>query len=246
MAIDDLSVLYENTFVIKYADDVSLLHFVKDPSHDSLQHEWDNLVRWSTCNKLPLNLSKCNVMDICTKKNLQLAPIQVSSGCHLKQVNSLRFLGVTLSANLKWNCHVDSIVSKVCQRLFIIRNLRRSGCPPCLILESYKAFIEPLLLYGFPSFCNVSQYLFNRLCRIERRVLKIIYCHDVHSPQVSLRGRANSLCEKLLTSIEKCCDHPLRCMFAAPSSRATRSNRSLVKPFAKTKRFSDSFIRFCK
>lgn len=242
MAIEDLSAVCNNTFVVKYADDVTLLHFVKTASDDSLQCEWDNLAQWSSIRDLPLNLSKCKVMDICTKKTLQLAPIQLSSGGVLRQVTSLRFLGVILSSNLKWNSHIDAVASKACQRLYIIRNLRRSGCPPCLMLQCYYAFIRSLLLYGFPSFCNVPQYLFNRLSRIEKRALKIIFGGNVPSSQVFLPTKANAACETLFSSVVSLRDHPLRCIFSARRSRQTHSNRRLER----TKRFGDSFIRFCR
>ena len=63
LATDGLSHVYNNSTVIKYADDVSILHFVRHSSQDHLQLEWDQLVSWSECVNLPLNAMKCRVID---------------------------------------------------------------------------------------------------------------------------------------------------------------------------------------
>lgn len=47
LAIDNLSHACPNSSIIKYADDVSILHFLRSSSDDHLQSEWDNIVSWS-------------------------------------------------------------------------------------------------------------------------------------------------------------------------------------------------------
>ena len=44
LAINDLVPLLQNTSVIKYADDVTFLHFVRTRRDDGLQEEWNNLL----------------------------------------------------------------------------------------------------------------------------------------------------------------------------------------------------------
>ncbi len=42
MAVNSLSHICPNSCMVKYADDVSIFHFVRDSSQDQLQLEWDN------------------------------------------------------------------------------------------------------------------------------------------------------------------------------------------------------------
>ena len=154
--------------VIKYADDITILHFVRSSNDDKLQSEWDNCLQWSETNHLPLNISKCKVLDIVTKKNLVLSSVSCSDGFSLPVVSELKILGVTFSSTLKWNAHLEDVIRKASQRIFIIRNLKRSACPPKLIFNAHVAFIRSVLLYAFPCFCNIPLYLRNRMTKSKK------------------------------------------------------------------------------
>ena len=241
MAIDDLSSSCSNTSVIKYADDVSFLHFLKDPSDDNLQREWDNLIDWPHNSGLPINTKKCHVTNITTKKDFQLSPVIMSNGSPVEERQSFTFLGVIFSSDLKWNLHFDFLYKKAMRRIFIIRNLRRSGCPQKLMVRAYIAFIRSVLLYAFPCVCNAPKFLLDKICRVERRVVRIMGTEVTPS----LLSAADETCRKLFASVASFPQHPLREMFITNNGRrSVRTNRVLRKPFAKTKRFASSFIRY--
>ena len=138
-----------NSRAVKYADDVTILHFVRSPSEDNLQAEWNNCVNWASVNKLPLNILKCKVLNIVTKKNLVLSKVLCSPGYFLPEVDELKLLGVIFSSNLKWNAHVNSIICKATRRIFIIRNLKRSDCSSELIFRAYVSFIRSVFFVIF-------------------------------------------------------------------------------------------------
>lgn len=245
MAIDSIKPVCRNTSLVKYADDLLFLHFVRKSVDDNLQNEWNNMKSWSISNHLPINVSKCCVLDIVTKSTLCTRPVVLDSGIALTQVDSLTFLGVCFSRDLKWNLHVDRIIKKACKRIFIIRNLRRSNCPKNLMLRCYIGFIRSVLLYSFACFCNIPDYLVDKLLCVERRIYRVM---DIpHHSADSLLTVADRTCSKLYFDIVKHEDHPLREMFTKQvSDRVTRGSSVLRRPFAKTKRFSSSFIKFCK
>jgi len=243
LVMDGLSVVCTNTSVIKYADDVTFLHCIRNQSDDCLQQEWDSLVDWADSVQLPINFDKCCVLDFITKRSIQLHPICRSSSLCLKQVSSFRFLGVEVSGDFKWNNHFDFVLRKASRRLFVLRNLRRSGCPSHLLFKAYSGFIRPLLTYSFPSFCNAPQYLMNRFLSFERRAFRIIGWD--HSSQFSVIHTGERQCSKLFESIEASRTHPLRSMFLEKAPSSTRSSLSLRRPRSKTKRFLESFVKFC-
>ena len=193
------------------------------------------------------NVNKCCVMDIVTNKSLSLSPIFISLSEQIivKQVNSLTFLGVTFASDVKWNAHVSKIIKKASKHIFVIRNLRRGGCPSLLIWWSYVALIRSvLLLYAFPCFCNAPNFLIDKLFRVEKRVRRIINDDTVCVP--SLKLAADTLGVRLFLKVLKDEQHPLRSFFDQCGARCTRSSRDIRRPFAKTKRFSTSFIIFCR
>ena len=74
--IDSLSPLPQNSVYIKYADDVTILHFVLSADEDFLQHEWSHLENWSGTFGLSLNYSKCLVKNCVTKNALIVKPVR--------------------------------------------------------------------------------------------------------------------------------------------------------------------------
>ena len=78
---------------------------------------------------MKLNVKKCKELRICFQKDKpELLPLLIDEQAH-EIVQSHKVLGLIIQNNLKWNEHKDSVVSKASKRLYIIRNLRRSGVP---------------------------------------------------------------------------------------------------------------------
>ncbi len=64
---------------------------------------------------MTINISKTKEMDICFCKDAQqvenISKIR-SKGVPFERISHTKVLGITLSNNLSWNAHVDSIVTK--------------------------------------------------------------------------------------------------------------------------------------
>ncbi len=60
-------------------------------------------------------------------------------------LESFRFLGTTISQDLKWNTHIDSIVKKAQQRMYFLRQLKKFNLPQAHMTQFYSAVIESVL-----------------------------------------------------------------------------------------------------
>ncbi len=60
-------------------------------------------------------------------------------------VESFRFLGTTISQDLKWVNHIDSIVKKAQQRQYFLHQLRMFNLPQELLIQFYSAIIKSVL-----------------------------------------------------------------------------------------------------
>lgn len=239
VVLDNLSPRNDNSVMIKYADDVSILHFVRSPGDDCLQSEWDHITSWASTTGLPVNDAKCAVLDFTTKRKLSLSPVRTSFGSVLPCVTSLKLLGVTLSCDMRWHLHIENVIAKVSKRFFILRLLRKSTCPVSITQKAYIGLIRPLLLYCYPAMCNMPLSLSKKLERVERRASRIIG----DAPNERLLGNANSSCARLFSQVAMHPDHPLRQCFL-PRIPSTRNRRLLRPPLTKTARFKNSFIKF--
>ena len=61
-----------------------------------------------------------------TRTNFPTTGIRID-GTDTQPVTEAKILGITIARNLTWNIHVDEITQKVCKRLFLLLQLKRSG-----------------------------------------------------------------------------------------------------------------------
>ena len=83
-----------------------------------------------------------------------------------------------------------------------------------------------------------------RLERVEKRVFKIFGSADLQFP--SLFSFGDKMCFKIFSQVLSDGSHPLRQFIRENNFVSVRNFCPFRKPFCKTKRFSDSFIRYCR
>ncbi|KAL0147992.1 hypothetical protein M9458_056719 [Cirrhinus mrigala] len=84
-------------------------------------------------------------------------------------METLRFLGTTISQDLKWDTHIDSIVKKAQQRLYLLRQLRKFNLPQELLKQFYSVTAESVLCTSVTVwFSSATKSELGRLRRIVR------------------------------------------------------------------------------
>ncbi len=102
-------------------------------------------------------------------------------------VESFRFLGTTISQDLKWDNHIDSIVKKAHQRLYFLRQLRKFNLPQELLKQFYSAIIESVLCTSITVwFSSATESDLRRLQRVVRTAERIIGTNPPYSPRTVL------------------------------------------------------------
>ncbi len=90
-------------------------------------------------------------------------------------VESFRFLGTTISQDLKWDNHIESMVKKTQQRLYFLRQLRKFNLPQELLKKFYSAIIESVLCTSITVwFSSATKSDHRRLRRVVRTAERII------------------------------------------------------------------------
>ena len=210
MVMDSLSLVCENSKFFKYADDLTVLHFMRNTVDDNLQVEMEHIESWTADHSLSINLSKSSVMNVITKRSIVCNPVFLSSS-ELRTVSHVKILGCLFSFDMKWNSFVETLIKRASQRVYLILCLKRANCPPDLLFRAYSTYIRPILLYAFPAVCNMPSYLKKRMFRVERRILRIIDCQDFR--EVTLFSAGDLMCENLFDKVCQEPMHPLRSFF---------------------------------
>ncbi len=136
-------------------------------------------------------------------------------------VESFRFLGSTISQDLKWDNHIDSIAKKKAQqRLYFLRQLRKFNLPQELLKQFYSAIIESVLCSSITVwFGSATKTDIRRLQRTVRTAERFI-----GAPLPSLQELYTSRVRKRAKKVTLDPSHPAHSLFELlPSGRRYRS-----------------------
>ena len=114
-----------NSTVRLFADD-TLLYLTIHNSSDciKLQEDLNSLERWESDWQMSFHPEKCEVIHITTKKTI-IHKYTLLHGHTPSSVPQIKYLGVNISQDLKWNSHINSVSSKANQTLgFLKHNLK--------------------------------------------------------------------------------------------------------------------------
>ena len=107
LIIDEIDVT--NTDLWKYVDDTTIAEPVAKNQASRIQASVNELVTKSNENKLQLNERKCKEMRISFAKTAaEFNPIIINEKA-IEVVTSVKLLGLSISNDLKWNCHIIEI-----------------------------------------------------------------------------------------------------------------------------------------
>ena len=83
---------------------------------------------------------KCNMMQL-TKKHNKIQASYTLEGTVHENVESIKYLGVTITSDLKWNTHIRNVCTKANRTLgFLNRNLL--SCPKDVKEAAYKTLVR--------------------------------------------------------------------------------------------------------
>ena len=109
----------------------------------------------------------CNMMQLTNKRSSK-----IQASYKLENVESIKYLGVTMTKDLKWNTHISNVCTKANRILgFLTRNL--FSCPKDVRESAYKGLVRPILEYGSPVWDPHHEGLKDDLEKVQRRAGKI-------------------------------------------------------------------------
>ena len=116
-----------------------------------LQRDIDRLGSWARKWGMRFQPVICNMMQLTNKRSSKLQANYTLEGTVLENFESIKYLSVTITNDLKWNTHIFNICTKANRTLgFLRRNLY--SCTPDVKEAAYKGLVRPVLEYLGPSY----------------------------------------------------------------------------------------------
>lgn len=175
--INDLKNSLENSSAILFADDTTLYN--NNKSEEILFRETnvdlDLISNWFKANKLSINALKTKYI-LFRKKTHKISSFHnlTLDGKILERVQSTCFLGMHFDEILSWNTHIDNLHKKLSSCLYAL------NCSKRLIdkrnkIKLYYALFESRLRYGINLWYNTTKQNINKITKLQKRALRIIY-----------------------------------------------------------------------
>ena len=171
--INDISSDIESEIRL-FADDCVCYREIKDEKDTmKLQRDIDRLGSWARKWGMRFQPVKCNMMQLTRKRIKKIHASYTLEGTNLENVESIKYLGVTITSDLRWNTHVSNVCTKANRTLgFLRRNLH--SCPQEVKEAAYKGLVRPVLDYGSLVWDPPGVVLQEELESVQKRAARFV------------------------------------------------------------------------
>ena len=174
--INDVTSCFRSSCVLLYADDLKF-YGVVDSNTNALQSDLDMFVSWCSSNYLKINVSKCRSISFHKNDNPVLRTYSISDQT-IQSVDSISDLGVVFQSDLRFNLHIDNIITKSLRLLGFIKRNSKYITDTKAITCLYNSLVRSILEYCSIIWAPYYALHNNRLKRVQNKFLKyLLYKH---------------------------------------------------------------------
>jgi len=153
-----------------YADDTSITFAGSDVDemNNCINLDLERTRVWLAANKLTLNMTKTEFLLIGSKQRLLNStanPTATINQFPIKQVWTVKSLGVHIDENLTWECHINELSKKIASGIRAIKRIRYS-VPYKTLLSIYNSLVQSHLNYCSSVWGSCSKSLSQKLQKL--------------------------------------------------------------------------------
>ena len=172
--INDITNLNIEGQIMLYADDTAL--FFKHKNPEALQHitntALSKIACWLESNYLTLNTSKTFLQIYTKRKSVETLEIYIN-GNAIKEVKTIKYLGVLMDSDLKFTSHISTVCNTVSRNIGMIARAR-PFLTKKLLIQLYNSIVFPYINYCcFIWGSNYDERL-RKLVTLQKRSMRLI------------------------------------------------------------------------
>lgn len=169
-----------NGTLILFADDAVLIYFdtIIETLQTKTQDDLDKIEKWLNANRLTPNTEKTNYMLIKQGASIDANFTINFANKTLNRVALVKYLGITIQENLKWNSHIQSTCRKIIGFSSIVKRLG-NRINPSTKMSMYYSMIHSHLSYLSPIWnTTATNYEIANLQIAQNEAIRKIFCHE--------------------------------------------------------------------
>ena len=181
--INDLTNVSNKLSVLLFADDTTLSY--SDYNYNSLismvNSELKLIECWTKTNRLSLNVSKTYVLLVSNRSHDIDGELPVFLlDNDVKFCNTVKFLGVHIDSDMKFDSHVNHVKNKISKYIGIFYRLRKF-VPEYVLIKLYYSLVYPYLSYCIPIWGAAYDNHISNLIVIHKKLIRVITCSDYNA-----------------------------------------------------------------
>ena len=174
--INDLPLNIHEGNVVMFADDINVLIMDSDISvlQDKIKKVTTELEGWFNINNLVINTNKTGIMSFYNKRTVQMEKPKVTiNKTELNYITQTKFLGIHITESLKWNFHANTLASKLCKVLYMIKSLRET-LSTYMTRNLYFTKFQSILRFGILLWRGVGGKLNRKIFILQKRAIRVM------------------------------------------------------------------------
>ena len=188
--VNDLHTAVRQSRVQLYADDTCLYYSAKNATsvETALNEDLKHISEWLACNKLKLNVQKCEFIIFGSKHRLKRLPPNITINLNreiVPRVSSCKYLGMTLDENLDWSLHIKAVCRKVVLNIYLLKRIRNFISKQQATIF-YKLMIQCHFDYCDTVYSNAGVTLLRKLQILQNRALRTVLKVEPRSSSTQL------------------------------------------------------------
>lgn len=187
-----------------YADDTNLIAKAKTMKdlEEVLNKDLKTLCNWLDYNELNINAKKTSYIIFKSKnKRYDNITLKVKDKI-IERVDNVKYLGMIIDENLKWDKHVKKMKKKIIPICMAIK--RAGGVPKHAAKLVYNGYILSTIRYNICSWSHCSNFHVKAVGTVMNKALKILFKLSPRTSTKNLYKLSNMLDINQLIYFEKC------------------------------------------
>ena len=175
--INDMHQAINNSSTYHFADDTYLKFSSKCEKElrTKMNADLKSLFTWLCANRLSLNVAKTEfIIFKPPRKSLSTRLTLKLNGTVLYESKKIKYLGLIVDDRLTWSFHISELGKSLGRAIGIIYRLKKTGCPPKVLLNLYFALFQSHLSYGLLAWGTASRTSIEKLFLLQKKIVRII------------------------------------------------------------------------